>query len=513
MKIFIVAFLVTVCAQVQPVLAQKKTLEEIAKTLPTTLLRNIQKNPNVIQQRISQQLFKLGADGVATPERIKIGEEVRFAKMRMGHMQVFMTQDLNGDGQVTAEEFETTLFAIKPDQRATASVFRLEADSDKNGVVTYIEAARNAERRMARTSWRSKFAVDVMAFDLNGNGRVDVAEASTAIEEIAKLIEANPSLLRRKVRAKSPSCNLPRAPNGVKVVVLSGYEGDAVSTVTVNGQDQTTSVAEVTIEPGKEPLWIFATAFDPIIWKINGAIERINHFVAQPYVVRTGGHGIGVVGLKKEKVSFVPAGACMPYLTKATDGKAQIEMAKMATRIAHPVDKLIAYYSLAGVGVPSGHLARPKVERFSGTIVHAEGRRFLLTSDGVVPLQADMDGNAKNVIGIDHVTGMFKRFTPGGIVDIAPKDVVAPGKVERYEVLPQEAGLLQLMRTGALKRTKDGYFLIRKPIPRFPAGLAGAHGVKFILGKGVAMPAGGGGHSRVYSEMTGECLKGAECQR
>ena len=148
----------------------------------------------------------------------------------------------------------------------------------------------------------------------------------------------------------------------------------------------------------------------------------------------------------------------------------------------------------------------------SGTIVHAEGRRFLLTSDGVVPLQADMDGKAKDVNGLDHVTGMFKRFTPGGIVDIAPQDVVAPGKVERYEVLPQEAGLLQLMRTGALKRTKDGYFLIRKPIPRFPASLAGAHGVKFILGKGLAMPAGNAGHSPVYSEATGECLKGASCR-
>lgn len=352
-----------------------------------------------------------------------------------------------------------------------------------------------------------------MAFDLNGDGRVDVAEASTVIDEIAKLIKANPAFVRGAVSPSKPSsCKLPKPPKGVKFVVLSGYEGDAVSTVTVGGQDSATSVAEVTIEPGAKALWIFSTASGPIVWKVNGATKRVKRFIVQPFVTRADIPGAGVVGLNKEQVSFVPAGACMRYLTSAENGKARIELAKIASKIARPVDKLIAHYKLAGISVPSGRLARHGSDRNSGTVVVSNGRRFLLTSDGVQPLQADMDGKAKNVDGMDHVSRMHKRYKPGGIVEIAPKDVVAAGKVERYEVMPQEAGLLQLMRTGALKRMKDGYFLIQKPIPRFPAGLAGAHSVNFILGKDVAMPAGNAGHSVVYSETTGECLKGARCR-
>ncbi len=43
---------------------------------------------------------------------------------------------------------------------------------------------------------------------------------------------------------------------------------------------------------------------------------------------------------------------------------------------------------------------------------------------------------------------------------------------------------------------------------RFPAGLSGGHSVAFILGKGVPMPEGSPGHSRVVSEETGQIIAG-----
>lgn len=55
----------------------------------------------------------------------------------------------------------------------------------------------------------------------------------------------------------------------------------------------------------------------------------------------------------------------------------------------------------------------------------------------------------------------------------------------------------------------DGAFYIASAIPRFPAGLFGAHAVTFILGRGVAMPAGSPGHSCVLSEDTGLPLSNA----
>lgn len=75
-----------------------------------------------------------------------------------------------------------------------------------------------------------------------------------------------------------------------------------------------------------------------------------------------------------------------------------------------------------------------------------------------------------------------------------------------YSVMPGKIGLSRLIAEGAVEYTPDGFYLIKKPIERFPSNLAGANSVKFILGKGVKLPAGSPGHSVVFSEETGECV-------
>ena len=81
--------------------------------------------------------------------------------------------------------------------------------------------------------------------------------------------------------------------------------------------------------------------------------------------------------------------------------------------------------------------------------------------------------------------------------------MVASLPVERYQVLPEEAGLNQLMRAGKIAQDRGGEYLIKKKI-RFPADLTGAHSVKFLLLRGVPSPDGDSGHSEVISEETGK---------
>jgi hypothetical protein len=69
-------------------------------------------------------------------------------------------------------------------------------------------------------------------------------------------------------------------------------------------------------------------------------------------------------------------------------------------------------------------------------------------------------------------------------------------------VLPEEAGLVQLVAAGDIARNRLGEYLIKKKI-RFPAGLYGGHSVKFLLLRGVPTPDGDPGHSVVISEETG----------
>lgn len=115
----------------------------------------------------------------------------------------------------------------------------------------------------------------------------------------------------------------------------------------------------------------------------------------------------------------------------------------------------------------------------------------------------------KLLLGANSTTySEFRRFNPGGVADIQADQVLAPGLVEDYVVLPGHAGLLQLMNEGRIERLLDGIYLIKKPIARFPAGLTGSGSVTFMLGKGVPMPAGSSGHSCVLSEETGKSLVG-----
>jgi hypothetical protein len=84
---------------------------------------------------------------------------------------------------------------------------------------------------------------------------------------------------------------------------------------------------------------------------------------------------------------------------------------------------------------------------------------------------------------------LLRRFNPGDIANIDPKQVIASGAAERHQILPQEAGLLQLLQDGSLEASGKGY-LARKPFTRYPAGLAGAHSVTFVFPEAIQLPAG-----------------------
>lgn len=48
---------------------------------------------------------------------------------------------------------------------------------------------------------------------------------------------------------------------------------------------------------------------------------------------------------------------------------------------------------------------------------------------------------------------------------------------------------------------------IVKNIPYYPSGLHGGYATTIIIGKGVEIPKGDAGHSKIISEETGEAIK------
>jgi hypothetical protein len=122
-----------------------------------------------------------------------------------------------------------------------------------------------------------------------------------------------------------------------------------------------------------------------------------------------------------------------------------------------------------------------------------------------------IDRGSLNILGNPNTLGKasmlatkYKMFYPAGIIEVDAKKVVANAPPAPYVVLPNQAGLIQLVQQGALTYS-NGEFQIRKKI-RFPAELYGANAAKFLLLKGVPVPDGDPGHSCVVSEETGQSL-------
>jgi hypothetical protein len=279
---------------------------------------------------------------------------------------------------------------------------------------------------------------------------------------------------------------------------------DALSTVTVGSQDVATRTGEIFIEPGREPLYLVVASMGPTIWRLTGAVERIERVVLA--AMRTGPNRgvpgemplIGETGVAADRITFLRHPHCLamaqlhstwtalaPRIVKHEIGRGPASGAAF-----HEVSKVsvpsLAWRSNRGAAAPMVAYDRSN----SATVVEGD-------PGGLIVLKGQNDLNEE-----------LKLFTPGGVIDVNADAVVGSLQPERYAVLPQQAGLLQLLGTGALSRNREGDFLIQRKI-RLPAELNGGH--KLILGTGVQEPDGEPGHACVLVEETGAPLKGNRC--
>lgn len=280
--------------------------------------------------------------------------------------------------------------------------------------------------------------------------------------------------------------------------------GGALSTTTIAGQDTETEVATISVEEGDRPLYLLVSTYSNVIFRLEGAVERVERFVALE-----GRNRAGVTGLPADRIVLTADRDCgAQYFTKASERNARTATARASALTGRVPDEVIAAYTLGTVSLPSGEIVPEKQSHDGIDIAVHNGNRYAMTADGIEKVE---DAPTKD----DPAAGAraaLNRFHPGGVIEIDPAQVVASGKAESYQVMPQEAGLIQLVEDGILEPAGRETYRIVGAMPRFPAGLNGAHQVKFILAKGVKMPAGSPGHSTIIDEATGACLKGPRCR-
>ncbi|WP_137045696.1 EF-hand domain-containing protein [Pseudolabrys sp. FHR47] len=468
--------------------------------------------------------------------QVKIGE----AGWRTTFVMQIMPADLDGDGYVTEQELRQKLqYDMRrngtllqparpgspgPQERIEQSLRKtMEADTDKDGRLSIKEAMdyaasqrvyaqgtvnnlRIVARQMLSLAREGKTALTSLdvenaasayfrAVDKDGNGTISLDELDAERRDVNReRMEAARPPAPDKVQ---PGCDLPKASQAAKVVLLGSYQTESLSTVALGSQSDVTGVGNVVVEPGREPLYLVIATMRPTIWRFYGAVERIERAVLSSNGGVQSGEkpriAAGATGLPADRVTFPERTGCMRYFSNVPSTDSAKAAGFVRTMTGKAPEMVSGKYAIVAFSVPSGKIESVGPDRPGLTIVQ-NGTSYILNDGKITAVKPDRQASSD-----------LDRYSPGGVVTIDAKAVVASVPAEPYEVLPQEAGLLQLVGSGALTRSGGEYIINRKI--RIPAGLNGAHSVKFLLRKGVPEPDGDYGHSTVISEETGEALK------
>ncbi len=312
-------------------------------------------------------------------------------------------------------------------------------------------------------------------YDKNNDGVLSPAEKAVLNSDRATLFD------RDTFQARMRECEMPNVGQDQKLYLISAYEGGTLSNVALAGQDNSTETATIDVGEGTEPLYILASSYTPIVWQFTGHVQRVAHFVA------TARGGSGVTGLPKGKVTLKHDTGCIRSIERPSPAS-KAYIAQLQTSLNHQIDGIVYRYTAFTIGLPADakRVAENWETKFKGS------PNFSLAGMPNYPQAATFPA----------VEQRLKTFNPGGIADFDPAQVVGSGAVERYRVLPQEAGLLQLLRDRSLE-LRGGKFFALKPFERFPAQLAGAHSVAFVFPAGMKLPEGKKGHSSVTIVSSG----------
>lgn len=287
------------------------------------------------------------------------------------------------------------------------------------------------------------------------------------------------------------------------IVLLSGFEGSAYSSVAVTSLDLATGVSRIRIEAGETPLFIVASTPMDMLWSIEGETNRVAGFVAANGL-RPDFQGGGVVGLPEDKVDFIDLD-CMGFFSTTSTRDARNARSRFERIFERDIDHLLTTYTLDSIAIPSGELIDQATREQNEAAAIAAGQSHITADNGIT-------FNIESQTEFADQTQLF-RFTREGLATVPLSAVVSSNPVQNSDVVPAHADLVQLLSSGHIEYLgldnfyTESYF-IHETFPRFPSDLTGALSVRFTLGTGVQLPGGDIGHSRVFSEETGECILG-----
>jgi hypothetical protein len=501
-----------------------------------------------------------GREGLSSRD-IEVAVAMKIATIRADALKRSLVYDLNGDQEVTREEIlpfarqvatrpiQSQAGELPPSREQQGAVLRkfitkaLAADENGDGVLTVPEIwAAEAHRETALREKGSPdterliqfydadrdgtltfdehlqaFDTRIAAWDRDADGMLSSEEMVAARpEQPAEVAQATTDPVPRRLRL---ICDLHPPKPDVDIVVIGGYEGSALSSARIGAEDSVTKVADVIIPPGERSLVLMTSFHSPTIIRLSGSTERVIGLMSS-------GGQIAAVGFDQRKMQrFGASSGCkeLELWAKPREGDAP-HLEVLSALLGRPPTLFLSAYTIGTVD---------------------------LAGAGILPLQPLPGARDLPVDGpAAEVWRQVMAKNPGGLVDIDPETVFTISSKGPYTVLPEAAGLAQLVEQGLLEplpraeavdlriedeegRVKIGDKTFRpeagddvilmngityteetplnwvgralptyriKGAMTFPAGLLGAHSVTFLLPPGVPFPNGERGHSVIKPE-------------
>lgn len=517
----------TVFCSIATTLANAQTASSTDSDIRSAYIESYGQSPDTgvlqVLANLFQQFDRTG-NGIDAAD-IDYFEKQQAAQIHANIASQWLRLDVNADLKVTREEVEGSLSRyrsragamteqqtkrINEDLKKQIDMMFL-ADANADGVVEGIELYTPQQRRDNEYVYLKKgtaFVKALLRADPDGDGKVTQTEAaliaSHSLDGVDVQITQN--LAQRQVAQMgdmSEQCPKIEVAKESSVILLGTYEGTSLSSVTVAGQDETTHAATLFIEDGSTPLTLVLTSYSPMVWNVTGAKQRIVKMIlGGPMSMRSRENAAtGVVGIDRNKVQFIKNVGCLNYFHVAKSEQGLMTSALFQKMSGKAPDIVFGKYAAGIVAIPSGRGTSAEVTEVERVDLKtkAAAQFYTIGQDGKL-LAFDATKEQRSLQGAER---LLFNFNPDGVMSFKVSDVVSGSKAEDYNVYPEHAGLLQLLGQGRIEAFSGGHggWKIKSAI-RFPAGLAGALMTSFFVPKGVKIPEGNPGHSKVFSEET-----------
>jgi len=494
--------------------------------------------PEYFVKRTLNAFFSYAVQDVVTQDILDQRHRAEVLRRRAHFRSAYFRFDLNGDHLVSAAEIKQQEPALKPQDRAELIWLRYAFDADKDGNLSQSELMMAVDAQLGQLETTRAPGSQLMQFDLNDDGAVTAEEIIAVVDLLRDEADGN-SKKNNKDTRKSPAltaaqkererrmaeyearfeakrvalaeaglpeiCAYPPKSEEAGLHWLSTLRGGAVSTISISGLHQATTVVKLHVEAGEQPLYLIAGAQTSVIWQFTGAVERIERLITHS--------GNAVSGLDSTQVHFARSGVCVPGPSDLGQAVAQrtfrstLEVAFdrqrfdgktaewMGSRTFPSHERIINKDQLDTVDKP----------------IRRNGKAFEMVDGALRELE-------NNVAARRQVQYQFDLDYPYGVARIDPETLVLQGKAQRYSVLPLQAGLLQLLDQGVLRGHAVDTLVITRPVEMLPSGFktngANSRGYRFYADPQVTLDIEAGNLSDYNYENleTGRCVDGVPCE-